>query len=84
MTSSSGHPEELRGGCIVKLYSGLVLDHLVYSVFCLGRYSDCNAGRMEVEAALTIFPLAKHGLLCTTILSDGDSQTSRALTEADM
>ncbi|KAG0425075.1 hypothetical protein HPB47_027735 [Ixodes persulcatus] len=62
MTSSSGHPEELRGGCIVKLYSGLVLDHLVYSVFCLGRalgpeeesYSDCNAGRMELDIQLSL------------------------------
>ncbi|KAM7293982.1 hypothetical protein ISCGN_023533, partial [Ixodes scapularis] len=95
-------------GCVVELYSGLVIDHVVYSNFCLGcalgpepkddGYSDryathdcqrnieCNAGRMEVEAALTMFQrsLTKHGLRYTTVLSDGDSRTFHALSEANV
>ncbi|KAM7293084.1 hypothetical protein ISCGN_026214 [Ixodes scapularis] len=48
------------------------------------RNIDCNSGRMEVEAALTMFQrsLAKHGLRYTTVRSDGDSRTFHALTEA--
>ncbi|CAN7996266.1 unnamed protein product [Ixodes hexagonus] len=44
---------------------------------------DCNAGRMEAEAALILFrrSLAKNGLRYTTILSDGDSRTFHALTQ---
>ncbi|KAM7310091.1 uncharacterized protein ISCGN_007049 [Ixodes scapularis] len=92
-----GRSSHIGVGCIVELYSGLVLDHVVYSNFCLGcalgpepeeegygdwyaahecqRNIDCNSGRMEVEAALTMFQrsLAKHGLRYTTVLSDGDS-----------
>ncbi|KAH7935007.1 hypothetical protein HPB52_002652 [Rhipicephalus sanguineus] len=41
------------------------------------RNIECNSGRMEVEAALTMFQRswAKHGLRYTTVLSDGDSRT---------
>ncbi|CAN8006649.1 unnamed protein product, partial [Ixodes pacificus] len=41
------------------------------------KNSDCKAGRMEVEEALTMFrwSLAKHELRYTTILSDGDSRS---------
>ncbi|KAH7951165.1 hypothetical protein HPB52_005888 [Rhipicephalus sanguineus] len=77
-------------GCIIELYTGLVIDHVVYSNFCLGcalgpqpqdegytdwlatqecqRNIECNSGRMEVEAALTMFQRswAKHGLRYTT------------------
>ncbi|KAM7311432.1 hypothetical protein ISCGN_008339 [Ixodes scapularis] len=101
-----GRSSHIGVGCIVELYSGLVLDHVAYSNFCLGcalgpepeeegygdwyaalecqRNIDCNSGRMEVEAALTMFQrsLAKHGLRYTTVLSDGDSRTFHALTEA--
>lgn len=37
------------------------------------RKTDCNAGHMEVEAALIMFRrfLAKHGLCYTTVLFDG-------------
>lgn len=86
---------------MVELYSGLVIDHVVYSNFCLGcafgleseydGYSDwyathdcqrnveCNAGRMELEAALTMFQksLTKHGIRYTTVLSDGRARHSR-------
>ncbi|CAN7946066.1 unnamed protein product [Ixodes pacificus] len=101
-----GHSSHIGVGCIVELYSGLVIDHVVYSNFCLGcalgpepeddgyshwyathdcqRNIECNAGRMEVEAALTMFQrsLTKHGLRYTTVLSDGDSRTFHALSEA--
>ncbi|KAM7282574.1 hypothetical protein ISCGN_002720 [Ixodes scapularis] len=101
-----GRSSHIGVGCIVELYSGLVIDHVVYSNFCLGcalgpepeddgysdwyathdcqRNIDCNAGRMEVEAALTMFQrsLTKHGLRYTTVLSDGDSRTFHALSEA--
>lgn len=93
-------------GCIIELYSGLVLDHVVLSNFCLGcalgpnpdddgysdwyaahecqRNIDCNAGRMEVEAALIMFQrsLAKYGLRYTTVVCDGDCRTFYALTAA--
>ncbi|KAK8779482.1 hypothetical protein V5799_019176 [Amblyomma americanum] len=46
--------------------------------------SIVTLGRMEVEAALTMFQrsLAKYGLRYTTVLSDGDSRTFHALSEA--
>ncbi|KAH7972451.1 hypothetical protein HPB52_012439 [Rhipicephalus sanguineus] len=49
------------------------------------RNIECNSGRMEVEAALTMFQRswAKHGLRYTTVLSDGDSRTFHALSEAE-
>ncbi|KAM7311103.1 hypothetical protein ISCGN_008011 [Ixodes scapularis] len=92
-------------GCILELYTGLVLDHVVLSRYCRGcqgaldpdddsygdwvinhkcmKNIDCNAGRMETEAALILFrrSLAKNGLRYTTILSDGDSRTFHALTQ---
>lgn len=103
-----GRSSHIGVGCIVELYSGLVIDHVVFSNFCLGcalgpqsdeegysdwyathicqRNIDCNAGRMEVEAALTMFQrsLSKHGLRYTTVLSDGDSRTFHALSEAEV
>ncbi|KAH7984678.1 hypothetical protein HPB52_023507 [Rhipicephalus sanguineus] len=50
------------------------------------RNIECNSGRMEVEAALTMFQRswAKHGLRYTTVLSDGDSRTFHALSEAEV
>ncbi|KAH7939135.1 hypothetical protein HPB52_007146 [Rhipicephalus sanguineus] len=47
---------------------------------------DCNAGQMEVEAALDLFgrSLEKHKLRYTTMLSDGDSRTFHALTENEV
>ncbi|CAN8002053.1 unnamed protein product [Ixodes hexagonus] len=103
-----GHDSHIGVGCIIELYTGLVIDHEVVSNFCLGctvgpqpdkenfeewqerhkcqKNSDCKAGRMEVEEALTMFrrSLAKHELRYTTILSDGDSRTFHALTEEEV
>lgn len=101
-----GRSSHIGVGCIIELYSGLVLDHVVLSNFCLGcalgpkpdddgysdwyaahecqRNIDCNAGRMEVEAALIMFQrsLAKYGLRYTTVVCDGDCRTFNALTAA--
>lgn len=103
-----GRSSHIGVGCIIELYTGLVIDHVVYSNFCLGcalgpqpqdegytdwlathecqRNIECNSGRMEVEAALTMFQRswAKHGLRYTTVLSDGDSRTFHALSEAEV
>ncbi|CAN7947863.1 unnamed protein product [Ixodes hexagonus] len=100
-----GHNSNIAVGCILELYTGLVLDHVVLSRYCRGcqgapdpdddsygdwvinhkcmKNIDCNAGRMEAEAALILFrrSLAKNGLRYTTILSDGDSRTFHALTQ---
>ncbi|KAH7985521.1 hypothetical protein HPB52_025590 [Rhipicephalus sanguineus] len=105
---TQGRSSHIGVGCIIELYTGLVIDHVVYSNFCLGcalgpqpqdeRYTDwlathecqrnieCNSGRMEVEAALTMFQRswAKHGLRYTTVLSDGDIRTFHALSEAEV
>ncbi|KAH7952585.1 hypothetical protein HPB52_024183 [Rhipicephalus sanguineus] len=50
------------------------------------RNIECNSGRTEVEAALTMFQRswAKHGLRYMTVLSDGDSRTFHALSEAEV
>lgn len=105
-----GHKSHICVGCIIEMYSGLVIDHIVLSNFCLacttgpkegeaGRSAwliqhaplcqknvDCNAGQMEVEAALRLFgrSLEKHKLRYTTMLSDGDSRTFHALTENEV
>lgn len=100
-----GRRSHIGVGCIVELYTGLVIDHVVLSNFCLGcvvgpgeddetyavwkeqhrcqKNTECNSGRMEVEAALTMFgrSIEKHGLRYTTMLSDGDSRTFNALQE---
>lgn len=105
-----GHSSHICVGCIVEMYSGLVIDHIVLSNFCLActtgpkegeaghsawliqhaplcqKNVDCNAGQMEVEAALRLFErsLEKHKLRYTTMLSDGDSRTFHALTEKEV
>ncbi|KAH7943987.1 hypothetical protein HPB52_014151 [Rhipicephalus sanguineus] len=100
-----GHNSNIAVGCIIELYTGLVLDHVGLLRYCRGcrgapdpsdggygdwavnhkclKNIDCNAGRMEVEAALILFrhSLDKNGLRYTTILSDGDSRTFHALNE---
>ncbi|CAN7981564.1 unnamed protein product, partial [Ixodes pacificus] len=106
-----GHNSNIAVGCILELYTGLVLDHIVLSRYCRGcqgvpdpdddsygdwvinhkcivtndnmKNIDCNAGRMEAEAALIQFrrSLAKNGLRFITILSDGDSRTFHALSQ---
>lgn len=100
-----GHNSNIAVGCIIELYTGLVLDHVVLSRYCRGcqgapdpsddgygdwavnhkcmKNIDCNAGRMETEAAMILFnrSLKKNGLRYTTILSDGDSRTFHALTQ---
>ncbi|XP_075742739.1 uncharacterized protein LOC142796312 [Rhipicephalus microplus] len=45
------------------------------------KNTDAKSGRMEVEAAVTLFSrsLSKHNLRYTTIVSDGDSATFSAL-----
>ncbi|KAH7967695.1 hypothetical protein HPB52_001655 [Rhipicephalus sanguineus] len=50
------------------------------------RNIECNSGIVEVEAALTMVQRswAKHGLRYTTVLSDGDSCTFHALSEAEV
>lgn len=100
-----GHNSNIAVGCIIELYTRLVLDHVVLSRYSLGcqlapdpsdecyrdwainrqcqKNIDCNAGRMEVEAALILFgrSLEKTGLRYTTIRSDGDSHTYHAQTQ---
>ncbi|XP_070395670.1 uncharacterized protein [Dermacentor albipictus] len=99
-----GHNSNIAIGCIIELYTGLVLDHVVLSRYCRGcqgapdpnddgygdwavnhkcmKNIDCNAGRMETEAAIILFnrSLEKNGLRYTTIFTDGDSRTFHALT----
>ncbi|KAM7297060.1 hypothetical protein ISCGN_022214, partial [Ixodes scapularis] len=68
-------------------------------VFCLPRQdpsleikgmtagtTDAKSGRMEVEAALTLFKrsFSKHDLRYTALVSDGDSRTFSALTEENV
>lgn len=74
---TQGRSSHIGIGCIIDLYTGLVIDHIAYSNFCLGcalgrnpedegcsdwyashdcqRNIECNAGRREAEAALTMF-----------------------------
>ncbi|KAG0421078.1 hypothetical protein HPB47_003020 [Ixodes persulcatus] len=57
-----GRSSHIGVGCIVKLYSGLVIDHVVYSNFCLGcalrpepeddGYSDCEGKTQNASESL--------------------------------
>ncbi|KAG0421407.1 hypothetical protein HPB47_002698 [Ixodes persulcatus] len=50
------------------------------------KNTDAKSGRMEVEAALTLFKrsISKHDLRYTALVSDGDSRTFSALTEENV
>ncbi|KAH9366722.1 hypothetical protein HPB48_008777 [Haemaphysalis longicornis] len=95
-----GHRSHIGVGAVIELFSGLVLDYVVYSNFCAGcergpkdddphrcqKNTDKKAGEMEVLAGLTLFQrsLEKHGLRYTTVLSDGDSRMYLALLESNV
>ncbi|CAN7988728.1 unnamed protein product [Ixodes hexagonus] len=50
------------------------------------KNTDAKSGRMEVEAALTLFKrsISKHDLRYTALVSDGDSKTFSALREENV